>query len=88
MAISRSYFNHVLHVDLPPIYEVVTHVKERTEGLTTLNQKLLRGVPLCWRGFGGMEHFSASLTLLVFLRNMYLMNPYLDPAYAGAGSHL
>ena len=39
--------------DLPPIWEVVARLKGRVEGLATLNQTLMRGLPSCCRLFGG-----------------------------------
>ena len=35
--------------------------------------------------FGGRAHFSASLSLLIFVRNVSLMNPSLDPYFSGEG---
>ena len=62
-------------------------MKGRMEGLTTLIQTLLMGIPSCWRVFGGRAHFSASLLLLAFANNVSLLNPYLDLACAGEGVH-
>ena len=50
------------------------------EGLATLNQTLLRGIPSCRRVFGGRAHFIASLPLLAFVKNAYLLNHSLDLA--------
>ena len=50
------------------------------EGIVTLNQTLLRGLPSYWRFFRGGAHFSASLPLLAFIKNVSLMNPSLDPS--------
>ena len=53
------------------------------EGLATLNQALTRGLTSCLRIFRGRAHFSASLPLLAFVKNMSLLNPSLDPACTG-----
>ena len=71
--------------DLPPIWEEVTRTKGRMEGLATLNQTLLRGIPSFQRFFGGRLHFSASLSLLTFVNNASLLNPSLDPSCSGGG---
>ena len=52
--------------DLPPIWEASDRRKGRMEGLATLNQALMRGLPSCFRVFGGRTHFSASLSLIAF----------------------
>ena len=62
-------------------------MKGTMEGLTTLNQTLLRGLPSYCKVFGGRAHFSTSLPLLDFIKNVYLMNPSLDPAYDRGGVH-
>ena len=72
-------------VDLPPIWEEVACVKGRMEGLDTPNQTLLRGISSYRRVFGGRAHFSASLPLLEFIKNMSLMNLPLNPACTGGG---
>ena len=66
--------------DLPQIYEEVTRGKGRMEGLATLNQALMRGLTSCFQVFGGRDHFSASLPLLTFLKNLSLLSPSLNPA--------
>ena len=71
--------------DLPPIWEVVTQGKGRMEGLATLNQTLMRGLPSYSRVFGGRNHFSASLPLLAFVKSVSLMKPSLDPEFTGGG---
>ena len=71
--------------DLTPIWEEVAHVKGCTEGLSTLNQTLLRGLPACQRIFRGREYFSASLPLLAFVKTVYFMNYSLEPASSGGG---
>ena len=53
------------------------------DGLATLNQALMRGLPSCRRIFGGRAHFSASLPLLAFVKNVSLLNPSLGPACTG-----
>ena len=80
-------FSYGVAVDgeLPPIWEAVARGKGRLEGLFTLNRALVRGLPSCFQLFGGRAHFSAFLPLLVFVKNMSLMNPSLDPAYKGGG---
>ena len=75
-------------VDLPPIWESVAWVRGKMDGLATLNQALMRGLPSCFRIFGGSAHFSASLPLLAFDKNVSLLNPSLDPACTGGGSRL
>ena len=70
--------------DLPPIWVAVARGKIRMEGLTTLNQMLMRGIPSCsrvffWEG----AHFSASLPLHTFIKNVSLCNPSLYPACTG-----
>ena len=57
------------------------------EGLATLIQSLMRGLPSCCRVFGGRAHFSASLLLLAFVKNMILLNPSLDPDCVWGGVH-
>ena len=60
------------------------------EGLATLNQDLMQVLPSCCRVFGGRSHFSASLPLLVFVKNVSLLNPPLYPPLfwgGGGGSH-
>ena len=47
--------------------------------MATLNQALLRGIPLCCKVFGGRDNFSAFLPLISFVKNVYLINPSLDP---------
>ena len=74
-------------MDLPPIWEEVERVKGHMEGLATLNQTLLRGIPSCQRIFGGRAQFSASFPLLALVKNVLLLNPYLDPACSGGGVH-
>ena len=69
----------------PPIWEELSLVKGRMEGLATLNQTLLKGLPSCWRVFGGRLHLSAFLPLLVFVKNVSLLNPSLEPTCSGGG---
>ena len=57
----------------------------KTEGLATLNQALMRGLPSFRQLFGQRAHFSASLPLLSLVNNVSLMNPSLYPACAGGG---
>ena len=74
-------------VDLPPIWKLVAQLRGKMDGLATLNQALMRGLPSCRRIFGGRAHFSASLPLLAFVKNVSLLNPSLDPAFTGGGVH-
>ena len=69
-----------------PIWESVTQEQGKMEGLATLNQALMTALPSCRRIFGGRAQFSASLTLLRFVKNVSLLNPSLDPTCTGAGS--
>ena len=71
--------------ELPPIWEAVTRGRDKTKGLETLNQALMRGLLYLRRVFGGRVHFSASLPLLSLVKNVSLMNHFLDPACAGGG---
>ena len=73
--------------DLPPISEGVTRVRGLTQGLATLNQDILRGIPSCWRVFWWSSHFSASLPLLAFVNNFSIMNPSLEPVCSRGGFH-
>ena len=70
----------------PPIWESVAWGRGKMDGLATLNQALMRGLSSCRRIFGGRAHFSASLPLLVFVKNVSLLNPSLDPACTGGVS--
>ena len=72
-------------VDLTPIWESVARGRGNTDGPATLNQALMRGLSSCRRIFGGRAHFSPSLPLLAFVKNVSLLNPSLDPAYTGGG---
>ena len=45
----------------------------------------MRVLSSCQRVFRGRAHFSASLLLLDFMLNFYLMNPSLDPACTEGG---
>ena len=76
-----------MDVDLPLIWESVAWGRGKIEGLATLNQALMRGLPSCRRIFGERAHFSASLPLLAFVKNLSLMNPSLDPVCTGGGVH-
>ena len=55
------------------------------EGLASLNQTLLRGIPSYQQVFGGLAHFSAPLTLLAFIKNVTLLKPSLDLSCTGRG---
>ena len=65
--------------DLPTICEAVVLGKGRMEGLATLNQALMRGLPSCCRVFRGRAYFGTSLPLLVFVKNVSLLKPSLNP---------
>ena len=65
--------------DMSPIWEVVARGKGRTEGLATLNNTLVRGMPYCCWVFVGRAHFSVSLPLLPLFNNFSLRNSDLDP---------
>ena len=54
--------------DLPPIWEAVAQGQGKTEGLATLNQSLIRGLPSCRRVSRGRSNFSASLTMLALVK--------------------
>ena len=71
--------------DLPPIWEAVTRGKGRVEGLAKLNQDLMQGLPYCLRVFRRRAHFSESLPLFAFVKNVSLLNPSLDPTCTGGG---
>ena len=49
----------IVYGDLPPIWEVVTRGKGRMEGISTLNQALMRGLTSCCQIFGARDHFSS-----------------------------
>ena len=72
-------------VDLPPIWESFARGRGKMDGLATLNQALMRGLTSCRRIFGWSAHFSASLPLLAFVKNVSLLNPSLDPACTRGG---
>ena len=70
--------------EMSPIWEAVTRGKGRTESLATLNQMLMRGITSCsWVFFWEGAHFSASLPLHTFIKNVSLCNPSLYPACTG-----
>ena len=73
--------------DLPRIWEEVARLKGHTEGLSTLNQTLLKVISSCRRFFWGRVHFYAFLPLLAFVNNVSLINPSLDPACDRGGVH-
>ena len=45
----------------------------------------MRGLPSCRQIFGGRSHFSASIPLLAFVKNMSLLNHSLTPHEQGGG---
>ena len=55
------------------------------EGIFTLNQALMRGLPSCFRVFVGRAHFSASLPLLAFVKKLSLLDHSLYPVRTGGG---
>ena len=59
--------------------------KGRTEGISTLNQALARGLPSCCQVFGGRAHFSASVPLIAFVKNMGVLNSSLEISCTGEG---
>ena len=61
--------------------------KGRTEGISTLNQALARGLPSCCQVFGGRANFNSSLPLLAFVKNVSLLNPSLNPSCKGGVGH-
>ena len=65
---------------LDPIWEKAARAKGRTEFMVTLNQVLLRGILSCWGVFEEEAHFSTSLRLLLFVKNISLINPSLYPS--------
>ena len=64
---------HLRGGGLATIWEEVSRTNGRAEGMANLNYALMMGVPLCWRFFGGRVHFSYSLPLLSFVKNMACM---------------
>ena len=76
----RFVYGVAMDVDLPPIWESVARGRGKMDGLATLNQALMRGLPSCRQLFGGRANFSNSLPLLALVKNVSLMNPSLDPA--------
>ena len=59
-------------------------MKGRTEGLTTLYQMIMRGIPPHQRVFGRRSHFSVSLLLLAFINNVSLKTPpWTQPTLGG-----
>ena len=70
----------VVYGGLPVIWEAVARGKWCMEGLATLNQALIRGLPSCHWVFGGRDHFNASLPLLTFVKSVSLLNPSLKSA--------
>ena len=61
--------------------------KGRTEGIYILNQALLRGLMSCWLVFGGSDYFSASLLLINFVIDIFLVNPSLDHKWELTGNY-
>ena len=73
--------------ELPPIWDAIVQGRGNTEGLATLKQTLMRGLPSFQQIFWGRAHFSAYLPLLAFVRSVLLMKPSLEPACARGGIH-
>ena len=65
--------------DLPPICEAAAQGKGRMERIATLNQSLMQVLASCLHVFGGRTHFSSSFFLLTFVKNLSLLNPFLEP---------
>ena len=73
--------------ELPPIWYAIVQGRGKTEGLTTMNQALMRGLPSFQKIFWGRAHFSSSLPLLAFVWSVLLRKTSLDPACARGGIH-
>ena len=69
--------------NLSHMWDALVQGKGKMEGLTTLNHALMRSLISCRQVVGGRAYFRAYLPLLSLVRNVSLMNPYLDPACAG-----
>ena len=72
--------------DLPPIWEAVARGRRRMEGLATLNQALMRGLPFCLQVFNERAHFCAPPPLLAFVKNVIPLKPSLDTFCTEGGS--
>ena len=70
---------------LTPIWEATARRNGRTEGLETLNQTLMRGLPYCCWVFGGRVHISASIPLMSLFKTVLLWKPSLYLSCAGRG---
>ena len=66
-------------VEPPPIWEAVAWGQGNMDGLATLNQALMRGLPSCRRIFGGRTNFRGSLPLIVFVKNVIFNEPLPRP---------
>ena len=62
--------------------------KDRTVGLATLNQNLMRGIPSYCRVSGGRMQFSASLTLLDLVKNGASVEPLPRTSLIWGGVHV
>ena len=71
-------------------WEAMVRIRGRTEEIANLNHTLMRGLPSCCQVIGRRVHFSASLPLLEFIKNVFLTNPSLDTSCSvrGGGSLL
>ena len=79
----RFYFRVEVDKYLPPIWEAVSWIKVRTEGLAAINQTLMRGIPSYCQVFRGGVHFIASLPLFALVLNVSLCNLSLYPSCYG-----
>ena len=82
----RFIYEVIVYGDLPPIWGAVSRGIGRMEGMASLNQALMQGLPYCRNIFGGRAQFSASLPLLAFVNSVSLLNPSLDPVFTWGGS--
>ena len=63
---------------LSAICEDVASFQGRVDGLSTPNNAMMQGLLYCQCIFEGREYFSASLPLLGFSKNVFLLNYSLD----------
>ena len=61
---------------LSSIWEAVAQGRDKTEGVVTLKQALLRGLPSSHKVLEGRAHFSASLPLLALVKTVSLVNRF------------
>ena len=83
----RFAYGVAVDVNLPPIWESVARGRGKMDGLATLNQALMRGLPYCCRIIGGRAHFSASPPPARFCKKREPVEPLPRPrVYRGGGS--